>query len=224
MKTAPHPGWPLRAPASRPRRASETRATILAAASRIFAQSGLDGARTDAIAAAAQVNKAMLYYYFKSKDSLFLAVLEGHFREFHRRGMEVLAAPGPAGDTLLRFVETHFDFISSQRDYPMLFQHLLLTSAKRVERLARKYFLPVARGLFRLVERGQREGQFRRVDSYHAAISVVALNAFYFSASRMVRSVAGMDPYAEANLKRRKEEVLRFVRHGLFRDPEGPAS
>ena len=59
---------------------------------RIFARSGLDGARTDAIAAAAGVNKAMLYYYFKSKDLLYSAVLENHFKEFHRRAMEVLDA------------------------------------------------------------------------------------------------------------------------------------
>src|SRR5258707_1039188 len=108
----------------RPRRGMDSRDAILAAASRIFARSGLDGARTDAIAAAAGVNKAMLYYYFKSKDLLYFAVLENHFKEFHRRAMDVLASKGPAGSTLLQFVETHFDFISSQRDYSMLFQRL----------------------------------------------------------------------------------------------------
>ena len=44
----------------------ETRAAILRAAERIYAESGLAGARTEAIAAAAGVNKALLYYYFRS--------------------------------------------------------------------------------------------------------------------------------------------------------------
>ena len=68
-------------------RRAGARAAILAAAGRIFARSGLEGARTDAIARSAGVNKAMLYYYFRSKDLLYLAVLEEHFVEFHRRAM-----------------------------------------------------------------------------------------------------------------------------------------
>src|SRR5579885_1041715 len=98
---------------SRERRADATRHAMLAAAGRIFAESGLDGARTDRIASAAGVNKAMLYYYFKSKDLLFLAVLEANFKEFQRRAAEALSSEAPAGAVLLRFVETHFDFISS---------------------------------------------------------------------------------------------------------------
>ena len=210
--------------APRPHRASETRGAILAAAARIFANSGLDGARIDAIAAAAGVNKAMLYYYFKSKDLLYVAVLEGHFKEWHGRAMEVLTSGRSARSTLLQFVETHFDFISGHRDYPLLFQRLMMASAGRLERPIRKYFMPITQALFELVERGQRDGEFRRVDNHHTVISLVALNAFYFSAAPVLRIVAHIDPYSEVNLKLRKEEVLQFIRYGLFRDPEGPVS
>jgi len=54
---------------------TRTRAAILAAAERVFARSGLAGARTDLIADEAGVNKALLYYYFQSKEKLYLAVL-----------------------------------------------------------------------------------------------------------------------------------------------------
>jgi len=66
-------------------RSAETRAAILSAAEQVFAKAGLAGARTDDIAAAAGVNKALLYYYFKSKRGLYEAVLDDHFREFNRR-------------------------------------------------------------------------------------------------------------------------------------------
>ena len=62
----------------------ETRATILRAAEHIFAEQGLAGARTDAIAAAAGVNKALLYYYFPSKEGLYCAVLDGVFSGLRR--------------------------------------------------------------------------------------------------------------------------------------------
>ena len=207
---------------SRSRRSADTKFSILSAAERVFAQSGLEGARTESIAAAAGVNKAMLHYYFKSKDLLFLAVLEDNFKEFHRRAMDVLSSGGSPKAVLLRFVETHFDFISSRRDYPRLFQRLMLTSATRVERLAGKYFLPVAHALFEVIERGKSEGEFREVDSHHAAISVVALNVFYFSAAHVIRLIANVDPYSPANLQRRKEQVLQFIRHGLLMHPEEP--
>jgi hypothetical protein len=62
------------------------------------------------------------------------------------------------------------------------------------------------------------------VDSRQTAISLVALTAFYFSAAPLVRLVAQIDPYAEPQLARRKEEVLKLVRHGLFRHPEARVS
>src|ERR1700719_3685245 len=101
MKAQPKSVGPLRT-ARRQRREPDSRVAILTAASRIFARSGLAGARTDAIAAAAGVNKAMLYYYFKSKEDLYEAVVEDHFREFNRRALEVLAAPDAARTVLLR--------------------------------------------------------------------------------------------------------------------------
>ena len=59
----------------------ESRAAILQAAIREFAREGVAGARTDAIAKAAKVNKALLYYYFRDKDALYGAALEQVFQE-----------------------------------------------------------------------------------------------------------------------------------------------
>ena len=196
-----------------------TRAAILAAAESVFARTGLEGARTEAIASAAGVNKAMLYYYFRSKDLLYAAVLENHMKEFHRRAMEVLAASGSPGAAVLRFVETHFDYISGHPDYPRLFQYMLMTDAGRGGRMIRKYLAPVSRRLIEVMDLGQRRREMRRFDSHQASISLVALNVFYFAASPVMRIVTGMDPYSARSLKHRREEVLAFVRHGLFRKP-----
>jgi len=132
----------IRGPVSRQMRSAETRAAILAAAGRIFAKSGLAGARTDAIAAAAGVNKRCFYYYFKSKESLYEAVVEDHFREFNRQALEVLTAPGPARAVLIRYVSLHFDFISARHQSAPLFQQVMMTGGKFLKRLIRKYFAP----------------------------------------------------------------------------------
>ncbi len=208
----------------RKQRGAETRAAILEAAERIFAESGLAGARTDLIASRAGVNKALLYYYFKSKDSLYHAILEDRLKEFHSRAVKALSGDGSARSTLLRFVSTHFDFISTRPYYPRLFQRLMMTGGRSLERLAQKYFVPLSRRLVKVIERGIRAGELRPADSHHTAISLVALTVFYFSAAPIVKVVGHIDPYGEANLKRRKEEVLNFIRYGLFRKPEARPS
>src|SRR5580693_4813702 len=123
-------------------RVAEARERILDAALRIFSVDGLAGARTEAIAAAAGVNKALLYYYFKSKESLYEAVVEDHFAEFNRQALEVLTAPGPARTILLRYVSLHFDFISARHRYASLHQQTVMAGGKFAKRLVQKYFRP----------------------------------------------------------------------------------
>jgi len=200
----------------------ETRAAILAAAGRIFAKSGIAGARVDAIAAAARVNKALLYYYFKSKQGLFEAVVEDHFSEFNRQALEVLNAPGSARAVLLRYVSLHLDFISARHQSAPLFHQLTMTGGKFLERLVQRYFTPRGEALGRLIERGIRLREFRRVDRFHASMSIVSLIIFYFSAARVLQLLGHPDAYTPANLQRRKREVLDFIRHALFVDAKSP--
>jgi TetR/AcrR family transcriptional regulator len=213
MKARAHP------PAPRQARSDKTRAAILAAAERVFAESGLAGARTDAITAAAGVNKAMLYYYFQSKERLYEAVVENHLQEFNRAALEVLTAPGSPRAILLRYVHLHFDFASARRGQTRLFHQLMTTGGQPMQRLVRKYFAPRSRALHQLLARGMRGGDFRRVDPFQMSVSIVALIVFYFSAAQVLQLLGRTDAYSDVNLKRRKQEVLDFIRYGLFTHP-----
>jgi TetR/AcrR family transcriptional regulator len=203
-------------------RSAETRAAILAAAEQVFAKAGLSGARTEDIAAAAGVNKALLYYYFASKDGLYEAVVEDHFREFNRRALALLAAPDAARTVLLRYVSLYFDFISARQRYAALYQQLMTARSQPLERLVKQYFVPRTRAFHKLLERGIRSGEFRRLDARHTAISIVSLIVFYFSAAPVLRVLGHADAYDAATLKRRKQDVLEFIRFGLFADPHAP--
>jgi TetR/AcrR family transcriptional regulator len=195
------------------------RAAILLAAERIFADAGLAGARIDAIAEAAGVNKALLYYYFDGKDDLYFAALQEQFCEFNRQALEILTAAGPAQEILLRYLSFHFDTISRCRRLAPLHQQLLMAGGKAAASLVRKYAIPRSRALGRLLERGMRDGEFRRADVRHTAVSIIALIVFYFSVSPMVRLLGHADAYSAADLARRKAQVLDFVRHGVFAKP-----
>src|ERR1700757_4574040 len=92
-------------------RAAETRQRILDAAAREFSAHGLAGARTEAIAAAAGVNKALLYYYFDSKDRLYLAALEDVAGRVRDTTMAVLLKDVSPGERIVRAALSHFDRI-----------------------------------------------------------------------------------------------------------------
>src|SRR5271154_6362586 len=109
--------------ASPNRRADRTRKTILRAAIREFSAHGLAGARTDAIAESAKVNKALLYYYFKSKTGLYTAAIEEICTAALERALEVLDPERSAGERLLRLAVNHFDRILTQREFQSLIQH-----------------------------------------------------------------------------------------------------
>src|SRR5271155_5688802 len=107
-------------------RADRTRKAILRAAIREFSAHGLAGARTDAIAEAAKVNKALLYYYFKSKRGLYAAAIEEVSGTAVERALAALDPSRSAGERLLRTALNHFDRILTQRDFQSLMQQELV--------------------------------------------------------------------------------------------------
>ena len=90
-------------------RPAETRKRILDAALSEFAANGLAGARTEQIAATAGVNKALLYYYFESKEKLYTAALEMVSARVRDRSMAVFLRDASPGERLLRAALEHFD-------------------------------------------------------------------------------------------------------------------
>src|SRR5271154_329639 len=103
-------------------RADRTRKTILRAAIREFSAHGLAGARTDAIAESAKVNKALLYYYFKSKSGLYAAAFEEIASAVVERTLAALSSRHSPGERLLRAALNHFDRILTQHEFQSLLQ------------------------------------------------------------------------------------------------------
>ena len=93
----------------------ESRAAILKAAAKEFAAHGIAGARTDAIAREARVNKALLYYYFKDKEKLYGAVLDNAFSGMKSKVFQVLDSDLPPREKIMAYVGAYFDFIASNQ-------------------------------------------------------------------------------------------------------------
>src|SRR5450631_3982711 len=138
-------------------RPEESRAAILKAAVAEFSEHGIAGARTDAIARAAHVNKALLYYYFTDKDALFEAVLDHVFSGLRDRVMPVLESDLPPRQKMLEYLGAYFDYIAENPRFPRVVQSQWMRSGagtSRMRRVAKEYFRPIFQKLVGVLSEG----------------------------------------------------------------------
>src|SRR5271165_3697185 len=122
----------------------ESRAAILQAAATEFAEHGIAGARTDAIARAAKVNKALLYYYFQDKETLYGAVLDHAFTGMRASVFRVLDSDLPPREKILAYVGAYFDFIASSQIYPKLMQREMMRAREVIRFISTDWSRPTS--------------------------------------------------------------------------------
>ena len=202
----------------------ESRAAILEAAAREFAQHGIAGARTDAIAREARVNKALLYYYFKDKETLYGAVLDNAFSGLKATVFKVLDGDLPPKDKMLAYVGAYFDFIASNQLYPRLMQREMMRAregeSEHFEKMVKAYIQPIFLRVTQVLQDGIARGDFRPVKPEHFVPSIVAMIVFYFSSAPMMQKIVGFNPLAPQRVAERRAAVLDFVSAALFRSQQ----
>jgi TetR/AcrR family transcriptional regulator len=201
-------------------RPEQSRAAILRAAGREFAANGIAGARTDAIAREARVNKALIYYYFKDKETLYGAVLDEAFLGMRASILQALDSELPPRQKLTAYVGTYFDFIASNQIYPKLMQREMMRAKEgnstHIDRLVKIYFQPIYKRLGDLLAQGIAEGEFRKVDPVHFIPSMLAVIVFYFSSARVMQRIVHFNPLTPQRIAERRAAVLDFISAALF--------
>ena len=201
-----------------------TRAAILKAALEEFASEGVAGARTDAIAKVAGVNKALLYYYYKDKEALYGAVLDHVFSGLLERLTAVLDQEMPAREKLLAYAAAHFDYIAGSPNFPRVVLGEMMRSGRRVsehmERVVTQYFRPLQTRLFALFREGMEKHEIRQVDPLNFLLSMVAMNVFYFASAAFQRTMnASVDPLSPERIAARRAAVLDILNVALTCPP-----
>jgi|SRR5215471_12557845 len=201
------------------RQPEESRAAILQAAVREFSREGLAGARTDAIARDAKVNKALLYYYFKDKESLHSAVLDQVFQALSDKVLEVLSRDLPPREKMLAYVGAHFDYIASHPLYPRIVQSEMMRAGRgpsQLDRIVPQYFRPLFEKISQLLKAGAASGDFRPVNPIDFMPSMIAVITFYFTNAPVMRMMTNTDPMDPKRIAARRVAVLDFIANALF--------
>jgi TetR/AcrR family transcriptional regulator len=199
-----------------------SRERILQAAIREFSEHGLAGARTGAIAAAARVNKALLYYYFRDKESLYVAALQEVAGKVAGDALAVLDLDCSPGERVLRFALQHFDRILSHHGFQALMQQAMVrfragqSSAMGI--IAKKAFEPMWDRTLQLVEEAIGAGELCDVDPMQMMYAALGANVFYFLSAPMVRLVTAFDPLEASAVAARRSAAIEFLGQTVFTD------
>ncbi len=203
-------------------RADQTRARILEAAVREFSVSGLAGARTERIAEAAGVNKALLYYYFSNKLALYDAALEAVASRVVSSSMAAMGAECSAGERLLQFALNHFDRIHSQRAFQSLMQQEMMRVHRGEENalasLVDKVFRPMMARVREVYQEGRGSGELIQVDELQIMYAALGANVFYFLSAPVMSMLTGTNPFDRGALKFRRKAAVEYLGSTIFMD------
>ena len=193
---------------------STSRQRIFEAARKEFAEKGLAGARTDEITAIAGSNKRMLYYYFNSKEDLYLAVLEDAYVDMRRREAELQLQELEPVQAITRLVEFKFDYCEQNPWLIGLLAGENMTGAQHLRRSQRldELHSSLVKTISQILARGARQGVFRAdADPLETYISIAALSHFFFSNAATLSTAFKKDLRSAVARRRRRKHVVDVV-------------
>jgi TetR/AcrR family transcriptional regulator len=203
-------------------RSVETRGRILDAALREFSALGLAGARMDQIAAAAGVNKALLYYHFDSKENLYVAAVEMISAKIRDRSMAVFLRADSPGERLLRAALDHFDRILSQGEFQSLMQQEMMRlhqgESDAMPILVKRVFAPLQAIYQSMMREGIASGELIDVDWFQIHLASLGANVFYFLSAPVWRMLMPFEPFAQDVLAERRRALVEFLGKAVFTD------
>jgi AcrR family transcriptional regulator len=196
-----------------------TMANILQVATAEFADKGLAGARIDEIAALTSTSKRMIYYYFGSKEGLYVRVLEEAYRRIRQIESDLHLedlAPEQALRTLVGFT---FDYQLANPDFIRLVMNENMHRGEYISRSTtiQELNIPVIHAVHKVYQRGVAAGVFRPdVDPVDLHMSISALCFFNVSNRHTFGAIFKRTLEAPAAMAERRasivEMIVRFLR------------
>jgi AcrR family transcriptional regulator len=170
-----------------------SRDAILDAAIRCFAAKGYAATTIKDLASEAQVNSALLYYYFADKEALYRETLRHVTQRLGEAAGRRIDDDMPPDEAVRRFVEQQAEFLITHPYVPrLLLRELLEHNARHAESAIASLVGSVFKTLCDVIRRGQEQGLFRDdMDARFAAISTVALVAYFVIARPLVGVALG---------------------------------
>ncbi|NJM18633.1 MAG: TetR/AcrR family transcriptional regulator [Richelia sp. RM2_1_2] len=185
-----------------------------------FAKYGLNGARTENIASGSGVTKAMIYYYFESKETLYQEVLNQLALQLNELGLAKLNLKELHPEIALKTAV--YEFINYQATHPkfgrILWHEALQNQGKYYKQIdwnqSYKYLLEI-------LEKGMKQGCFRQLDPFLTAMHINGVCNFYFDAYENIKHLTpNIDLRSPEMIEKHAEAAIDFIMAGVVNKGE----
>ena len=185
---------------------------ILNAAKDIFQQKGMAGARMQEIADKAKINKALLHYYYRSKQLLFEAVFKNAFNLLAPQIEKVLNDDTDLFEKIRNFTNNYVSFVIKHPYLPNFVIQELNRNPEFIEKLRASENFPSTEKFKLQVITAINEGKIRTIESEQLLINIIAMNIFPFIGEPLLMALTNVDKkkYDEL-LQNRKTEAAEFI-------------
>jgi AcrR family transcriptional regulator len=189
-----------------------TEQQIMEAAKAVFQAKGMAGARMQEIADQAGINKAMLHYYYRSKEILFEAVFKSAFSLLAPQLNAILNDDSSIEDKIKNFT---FNYISFMMKHPYL-PNFIIQELNRNEdfilKLKENTGFPTLEKFKLKVDEEIKRGNLNPIKADHLFVNIIALSIFPFLGKPLIKALTEKDDLAfNEFIESRKTEVANFI-------------
>ena len=186
-----------------------TREKIIQAADRLFGEVGFDASTVQKIAELSQSNKALVHYYFKSKENLFICVIDHYFEELTKALQKSLLAEGLLADRIGKAIDRYIQFLEQNRNFVRIIQREITGGNQRDRVIG--HMAP----LFQMVVAAVREA-YPKTDSGPLAAEQLVVSCYgmiitYFACQGIVEKILADNPLTKENLLVRREHLQAML-------------
>ena len=185
----------------------DSQSAIFHAAALEFSERGYDAAGVDRIAARAGVNKAMLYYHYRSKRALYVAILRDVFRAVGARARAIADGPGTAQDKIDAWIATIVEEAAARPWFPPMMLRELASGAPRFDPDTFAMMNAVYAAVRDVIVQGQQDGEFRDVDPLLTHMTIMPPILIFFARQRVLATNKLIEELAAPR------QLQEFVRH-----------
>ena len=194
---------------------------ILKTAMDVFVEKGWHGAKTQEIADRAGINKAMLHYYFRSKEKLYERILEIVLTKYFKQLNEIFKTEDDLELVLRSFIDKYLDILNKNSKVPLFMVRELAAGGKTINRVIKKCLedgrLKFPAEFLRILQEEKDKGNIAEVDPVQFMLTLIGSCVYFFIAKPVFKAFLDqpVDLDSDAFLEQRKKALFNILYYGL---------
>ncbi|PKN78745.1 MAG: hypothetical protein CVU48_07450 [Candidatus Cloacimonetes bacterium HGW-Cloacimonetes-1] len=197
---------------------TETKLNIIQAASKVFIERGMDGARMQDIADLAGINKALLHYYYNSKEELYRLVATREIKQAFAELLAVIPEEQDFRDWIRSFIHNYLQVITKNPQVTRFMLWEISQGGNGISAIIREFINRKDSGrmsVFETIRKAMSGPGVRQVDPIHFFMSLIGMCVYPFLARPILENVMGIDMGTEEFVREREEAVYEMVLYGM---------